>query len=193
MQIGISPVGKLSPSRVKTLTAITRIALSARSQGKKVVTTNGCFDLLHLGHVRYLEHAKSLGDILIVGVNSDRSVRRNKGPLRPIVPQGERAKLLAALKPVDFVFIFDEETPIRWLQKIKPHIHIKGGDYKTAKIIEKEVVEKNGGRFVLGPMVKYKSTTELIRKIARLIKKQGGGVLGQKLRQKTGAIEKLYG
>lgn len=160
----------MTKTKIKKLEEIIKITRRARSLGKKVVTTSGCFDLLHLGHVRYLERAKSLGDILIVGVNSDKSVKRNKGPRRPLVPQKERAELLVALKPVDFVFIFDEETPARWIQKIKPTIFAKGRDYTVNEIrgVIGDVVEKNGGRIVLVPEIKGRSTTELIRKISRL-------------------------
>ncbi len=157
-------------NKIKKLGEVIKITQKAKGVGKKVVTTSGCFDLLHLGHVRYLEHAKSLGDILIVGVNSDESVKRNKGPRRPLVPQKERAELLVALKPVDFVFIFDEETPARWIQKIKPDVFAKGSDYTVNEIrgVIGNVVEKNGGRIMLVPEVKGRSTTELIRRIARL-------------------------
>ncbi|RKY02827.1 D-glycero-beta-D-manno-heptose 1-phosphate adenylyltransferase, partial [Candidatus Poribacteria bacterium] len=113
-----------------------------RRAGKRIVTTNGCFDLLHVGHVRYLYEAKRLGDVLIVAINSDESVRRIKGPLRPIIPQEERAEMVAALEPVDYVTIFDEDTPIPLIKAIRPDFHVKGGDYKLDEMIEREAVEE---------------------------------------------------
>ncbi len=113
---------------VVSLAGAARMAQAAHRAGKRVVTTNGCFDILHIGHVRYLSWAKRQGDLLIVGINSDSSVRKLKGPLRPITPEKERVEILAALKAVDAAFIFNESTPERWLAQIKPDIHVKGGD-----------------------------------------------------------------
>ncbi len=158
---------KTSRRKVRSLSEALRITRRAKAAGKKVVTTNGCFDILHVGHIRYLEKAKSLGDILIVGVNSDRSVRRNKGKGRPIVPSRERAEVIASLKPVDAVFIFNDTIPNSWLAKLKPHIHVKGIDRKMSEIVEKNVVEKHGGRIVLTPLAKGKSTTNVIEKILK--------------------------
>jgi len=145
------------------------VAAAARKRGKKIVTTNGCFDILHVGHVRNLAAAKKLGDVLIVGINSDASVRRNKGPSRPLVPARERAEILAALSVVDYVFIFGEETPFSWIKKLRPHFHVKGGgeDVKNHPDFaeQKHVVEQSGGRLVLVPHVKGKSTSILVHKI----------------------------
>ena len=130
-----------------------------------VVTTNGCFDVLHVGHLRYLQAAKQLGDVLVVGVNSDTSVRTLKGENRPLVPEDERAEMLAGLACVDYVTIFSELNPIALLSALKPDLHVKGGDYKIEQIIERETVEKYGGKVVVGLNVPGKSTTDLIQRI----------------------------
>ncbi len=155
-------------NRIKTVAEIVKIAKNARSLGKKVVTTNGAFDLLHVGHLRNLELAKSLGDILIVGVNSDASVRKNKGNGRPIVPERERAEMVAALKPVDYVFIFGDQTPTRWLKKISPDVHVKGADRNPKQIVERNVLKKIGAKLSFARYHKGKSTTAIIEKIKKL-------------------------
>jgi len=154
-------------SGVQNLSYIRKMVRKAKACGLTVVTTNGCFDIVHTGHIHYLEEAKKLGDLLVVGINSDSSVRRNKGNQRPIVPERERARVIAALKPVDAVFIFDDETPRVWLKILKPHIHVKGADRSMEHIIEREVVEEGGGKVVLVPYVKYHSTSDIIKKILR--------------------------
>ena len=121
-----------------------------KQDGAVVVTTNGCFDVLHLGHLRYLQAARQLGDLLVVAVNSDSSVRQLKGENRPLVPEEERAEMLAGLECVDYVVIFPEETPIALLSELKPNIHVKGGDYKLEQLIERDVVEANGGKVIVG-------------------------------------------
>jgi rfaE bifunctional protein nucleotidyltransferase chain/domain len=136
-----------------------------KTEGNVVVTTNGCFDVLHLGHLRYLQAARQLGDLLVVAVNSDNSVRELKGENRPLVPEDERAEMLAGLECVDYVVIFPESTPIELLSELKPNIHVKGGDYKLEQLIEREVVEKNGGKVIVGLNVPGKSTTNLIEVI----------------------------
>ena len=137
----------------------------AKVDGNVVVTTNGCFDVLHLGHLRYLQAARQLGDLLVVAVNSDSSVRELKGENRPLIPEDERAEMLAGLECVDYVVIFPESTPIELLSELKPNIHVKGGDYKLEQLIEREVVEGNGGKVVVGLNVPGKSTTNLIEVI----------------------------
>lgn len=137
----------------------------AKADGDIVVTTNGCFDVLHLGHLRYLQAARQLGDLLVVAVNSDSSVRQLKGANRPLVPERERAEMLAGLECVDYVVIFPEETPISLLSELKPNIHVKGGDYKLEQLIERDVVEANGGKVTVGLNVPGKSTTNLIEVI----------------------------
>lgn len=134
-------------------------------QGKKVVFTNGCFDILHVGHLRYLNEAKRQGDILIVGVNSDASVKLLKGPTRPINNEIDRAEMLSGLKAVDFTVIFDELTPIETLDKLKPSIHVKGGDYDKNTLPETSTVEKNGGEVRILSFIEGKSTTNIVNKI----------------------------
>ena len=141
-----------------------------KTEGKTVVTTNGCFDVLHLGHLRYLQAARQLGDLLVVAVNSDSSVRQLKGENRPLVPEAERAEMLAGLECVDYVVIFPELTPIDLLAELKPSIHVKGGDYKLEQLVERDVVEANGGKVVVGLNVPGKSTTNLIEVICERYK-----------------------
>lgn len=151
--------------KIKSLQEIRKIAESLRCRGEKIVTTNGVFDIIHVGHARYLQKAKSLGDVLIIGLNSDSSVRMIKGPMRPINDEKSRAEVLAALECVDYIVIFDDTDPVRLLSEIKPDIHVKGGDYRIGEIIERGAVEKNNGKVVLMPMEKGYSTTGLIKKI----------------------------
>ena len=132
----------------------------------KIVFTNGCFDLLHAGHVRYLAHARSLGGKLIVGLNSDDSVRRlGKGPERPIVGQDERREVLLALRAVDEVHIFDDDTPLKLIQELRPDILVKGGDWPVEKIVGHELVLSYGGKVLSLPFVEGNSTTSIVRKI----------------------------
>jgi rfaE bifunctional protein nucleotidyltransferase chain/domain len=151
--------------KFKNLASVVKFIKQERKRGKKIVTTNGCFDVLHVGHIHSLETAKALGDVLVVGINSDASVRALKGKERPIVPAHERAEIIASLKAVDAVFVFDEKDPRGWLTKIKPNIHVKGSDRKMSEIIEREVVERFGGKIILLPIDKGKSTTNIIKKI----------------------------
>ena len=158
-------------NKIKTLKELILIVERLKKQDKKIVTTNGVFDILHYGHVKYLEQAKRLGDILIVGVNTDKSVKQNKGDKRPINDEKSRMSVLAALKSVDYVFLFDEKDPRNWLNKLKPNIHVKAGDYKLSKIIEKGAVESNGGKVMIVKAEKGYSTTDLINKIISAYKK----------------------
>ncbi|MBI4144300.1 D-glycero-beta-D-manno-heptose 1-phosphate adenylyltransferase [Candidatus Woesearchaeota archaeon] len=151
--------------KIKTREEIAKIVAELKTQGKKIITTNGCFDILHTGHATYLEQAKKLGDVLIVGLNSDASVRTYKGPERPINKQEDRALMLAALESVNFVTIFEEPTPIPLLEQIKPHVHVKGGDYTKEKMCETPTVEKHGGKIVILPLIEGKSTTNIITTI----------------------------
>lgn len=137
----------------------------AKEQGKSVVFTNGCFDILHVGHLRYMEEAKRQGDILIVGVNSDASVRRLKGETRPINGERDRAEMLCGLKAVDYTVIFPEDTPVELIDALKPSIHVKGGDYKKEDLPETEVVERHGGEVRILNFVEGKSTTNIVKKI----------------------------
>lgn len=156
--------------KIKTLDELKAIAEKLRKESKKVVTTNGVFDILHIGHIRYLQEAKKLGNILIVAINSDSSVKKIKGPKRPLNSENNRAEALAALECVDYVTIFSEEDPIKVIEAIRPNVHVKGGDYRMEKIIEKAAVEKNNGKVVLIPEVKGYSTSELIKKIVETYK-----------------------
>ena len=133
--------------------------------GKRVVFTNGCFDLLHPGHIRILEGARALGDVLIVGVNADASVRELKGAGRPVIPEQERAEILAAMECVDAVVIFNEPTPREVIARLLPDVLVKGGDWGSDKIVGREEVEAAGGRVVSIPVVSGYSTTEILRKI----------------------------
>lgn len=147
--------------------AAVAFAGTVQRRGGTVVFTNGVFDLLHPGHVRYLEEARQLGDVLIVGINSDRSVRRNKGEERPILPEGERAELLAALRCVDAVVVFDEETPHAIISAIQPDVLVKGADWGPDNIVGRDVVEARGGRVVRVQLTEGLSTTELIGRVRR--------------------------
>jgi len=138
-----------------------------QGRGRSVVFTNGCFDLLHAGHVALLEAARSQGDVLVVGVNSDRSVRRLKGAGRPIVPLRERMEILAALRPVDLVVPFGGLTPARLVRRLRPDVLVKGSDYRNKTIVGRDVVEASGGRVVTVPLRRGRSTTELIRRALR--------------------------
>jgi rfaE bifunctional protein nucleotidyltransferase chain/domain len=138
-----------------------------RAAGKQIVFTNGVFDLLHIGHVRYLQHARGLGDALIVGVNSDRSVRANKGPGRPITPAAERAEVLEALECVDAVVVFDEETPHDLIAALQPDVLVKGDDWAGPAIVGRDIVEGRGGRVVRVPIEPGHSTSAILRKIRR--------------------------
>jgi D-beta-D-heptose 7-phosphate kinase/D-beta-D-heptose 1-phosphate adenosyltransferase len=144
------------------------LARTSRRDGRKVVFTNGVFDLLHPGHVRYLQAARSEGDLLIVAVNSDRSVRANKGPSRPIVPASERAEIVAALGSVDAVFVFDEETPGRSVEAIQPDVLVKGADWPLDQIVGRDSVEGRGGRVVRASVAEGFSTSQIIEKVQRL-------------------------
>jgi len=139
-----------------------------KQQGKRVVFTNGCFDLLHPGHTRYLAEARALGDVLIVAVNSDRTVRELKGPHRPVVPEGERAEVLAALRPVDYVTIFDDLTPRAVIARMLPNVLVKGADWGPTEIVGREEVEAAGGEVVSVPLAEGYSTSAIIEKIKKL-------------------------
>lgn len=153
------------PSNVLTLEeAILRFA-PAKRNGCRVVFTNGCFDLLHPGHIRTLEEARALGDALVVGLNSDASVRALKGPGRPVVPQEERAEILGALECVDAVVIFDQPTPREIVAALLPDVLVKGGDWADDEIVGREEVEAAGGRVVSIPVLNGYSTSEILRKI----------------------------
>ena len=140
----------------------------AEKEGKKVVFTNGCFDILHRGHIEIFQRSKSLGDILIVGLNSDASVKMLKGDKRPIVDEDDRAVVVAALECVDYVCLFEEETPAEIIKQVKPDILVKGGDYKIEDIVGRETVWENGGEVIAVPLVEGRATRSIIEKIVNL-------------------------
>ena len=153
--------------RVLDSAALERFVRDARAAGRRIVFTNGVFDILHPGHVRYLEAARGHGDLLIVGLNSDASVRRNKGPERPINLQDERAEVLAALACVDAVSIFDEDTPAEIIRQVQPDVLVKGADWPADQIVGRDTVEARGGRVVLEPVEQGYSTSAIIDRIRR--------------------------
>lgn len=152
-------------SKIKPIEELITIIGVLRKEGKKIAFTNGCFDLLHVGHTRYLKEAKESGDVLIVAINSDLSVRKIKGEFRPLTPQKERAEILASLEVVDYVTIFEETNPLRVISLIQPDVLVKGGDYEREDIIGREVVEENGGEVKIIPEIEGASTTDLIDRI----------------------------
>lgn len=154
-----------SDSKIKNLDVLTAIITAEKARGKRVVFTNGCFDLLHAGHVKYLQKARNLGDLLILGLNSDASVRRLKGEKRPLISEEERAHILAALDCIDYVVLFDQDTPLELITALKPHILAKGGDYTADSVVGKDVVEAYGGRVELVSFVDGKSTTNIIERV----------------------------
>jgi|SRR3989344_8107336 len=156
-------------SKIVNEESFIQILNSLRKRGEKLVWTNGCFDILHVGHVKYLKEAKKLGDKLIVGVNSDNSVKKLKGPERPIQTENDRAEILAALDCVDYVLIFDEDTPKKYIQKFKPDVYVKGGDYtlETINQDERKIVENYGGKISLLKHSEGRSTTKIIEKMGK--------------------------
>lgn len=155
------------PAKPASPEGATSLAAGIHERGGRVVFTNGVFDLLHPGHVRYLAEARSLGDVLIVGVNSDRSVKAIKGPDRPVTPEAERVELLLALVFVDGVAIFDDETPQALIARIQPDVLVKGADWLESSIVGRDVVEARGGRVVRVALSEGYSTSELIRRVQR--------------------------
>lgn len=154
-----------SDAKIKNRDVLAAIVAEERKRGKRVVFTNGCFDLLHVGHVKYLQKARSFGDLLVLGLNSDASVRRLKGEKRPLIGEEERAHLLAALDCVDYVVIFDEDTPLQLIEAVRPQVLVKGGDYTPEGVVGRDLVESYGGRVELVEFVDGKSTSNIIEKI----------------------------
>jgi D-beta-D-heptose 7-phosphate kinase/D-beta-D-heptose 1-phosphate adenosyltransferase len=146
-----------------------RLIDDRRAGGATIAFTNGCFDLLHVGHVRYLTQARALSDLLVVGINADASVRRIKGPGRPIVPAIERAEVLSALESVDAVVVFEEDTPQRLIEFLQPDVVAKGGDWPEAEIVGRDVARARGGRAVSVPYVPGVSTTEILARVGRIV------------------------
>jgi rfaE bifunctional protein nucleotidyltransferase chain/domain len=154
-------------SKIVSRKRLAVILAKLRARGKKIVFTNGCFDIIHAGHARYLARARSLGDILVIGLNSDKSVKRLKGASRPINTEKDRAIVLAALASVDYVTSFREDTPDRLIRELKPDILAKGGDWKTADIVGSAFVKSRGGKVVRIPFLKGRSTTATLKKLCR--------------------------
>jgi len=151
--------------KIRELSELKTIVTKAKAKGQKVVFTNGCFDLLHLGHVHLLREAKKMGDLLVVALNSDRSVKKIKGSNRPILPETERAELLAALEAVDYVTLFNEPDPSKVIEELKPDVLVKGGDWTKGQVIGGELVEQNGGKVAVVPYLQGHSTTKIIEAI----------------------------
>jgi len=155
------------PAKYKSVDELSAMSAQARKAGRVVVFTNGCFDLVHRGHIHLLRQAKALGDILIVGLNSDVSVKTIKGPDRPIMPEADRIELIAALEMVDYVVVYSEPDPYHIIAAIKPNVLVKGGDWSADKIIGADVVEQNGGRVAVVPYLPEFSTTQIIERIRK--------------------------
>ena len=151
--------------KLKSLKELQIIVSDARQAGQTVVFTNGCFDLLHRGHVHLLREAKAAGDILIVGINSDRSVQSIKGPARPILPETDRVELIAAMEMVDYVILFDEADPYNVISALKPQVLAKGGDWSADEMIGADVVEREGGQVIVIPYLEGFSTTKIIERM----------------------------
>jgi len=158
--------------KIKERKDLTRLIKNLKARGKRIIFTNGCFDLLHVGHVRYLEEAKALGDVLVIGVNSDSSVRKIKGPGRPILPVEERVEILSGLGCVDYVAVFDELDPLKLITSLQPNVLAKGGDWTKEQIVGGEVVEKSGGEVIIIPLVQGVSTSNLIETILKRYEKR---------------------
>ncbi len=160
--------------KILSLRRAVPVVASLKRRGRTVVFTNGVFDLLHVGHVALLEKAASLGDVLVVGVNADGSVRRLKGEGRPIVPLAERMEMLAGLRSVDHVVSFTEPTPARIIARLRPDILVKGGDYRKSEIVGRDTVESGGGRVVTVPLRRGRSSTDLIRRALAAVRASSG-------------------
>jgi D-glycero-beta-D-manno-heptose 1-phosphate adenylyltransferase len=163
----IDPAQYAPRSRVLYLPELIQATRAARSKGQRIVLANGCFDLLHVGHVRYLEAAKALGDLLVVGINSDAQVEKLKGKGRPLMPQDQRAEMVASLEAVDFVTVFNEPTVEQLLLALKPDVHAKGTDYTEETVPEREVVRSYGGQTAIAGDPKDHSTSELIHRLKK--------------------------
>lgn len=158
----------MSVAKIKSWNQLASIVQALKREGISIVFTNGCFDILHAGHVQYLEDAKALGDILIVGLNSDSSIQRLKGTQRPIVPENERARVLAGLGCVDYLAIFEQDTPLQLIELIQPDFLVKGGDWKVEDIVGSDIVIKNGGRVISLPYHPGLSTTSIVERISAI-------------------------
>jgi D-beta-D-heptose 7-phosphate kinase/D-beta-D-heptose 1-phosphate adenosyltransferase len=152
-------------NKILTWEELKKVVELRRKEGKTIVFTNGCFDILHVGHVQYLQEARKMGDLLILGLNSDASVRAIKGEKRPLVPQADRAEVVASLTTVDYVTVFDETTPLRLIEFLQPDCLVKGGDWKEASVVGQDLVRSWGGKVVIVPLTEGASTTSIVEKI----------------------------
>ena len=157
---------------IVTLEEVTTIAAGLKQEGRRIVFTNGCFDIIHIGHIRYLRSARQYGDILIVGLNSDESVRKIKGDNRPIVPQTERAEVLSSLRFVDYVVIFNEPDPYNAIAAVRPDVLVKGGDWSVDNIIGRDIVESYGGDVLTIPFIEGASSSGIIENIIKKYSKE---------------------
>ena len=155
-------------NKIVTWEALKEQVERVRGEGKKIAFTNGCFDILHVGHVQYLREARKTGDLLILGLNSDASVRAIKGEKRPLVPQGERAEVVASLEAVDYVTLFDDPTPLRLIEYLRPDVLVKGGDWKEEAVVGGDAVRSWGGKVVIVPLTEGASTTNIVEKVLRV-------------------------
>ena len=154
-------------TKLKPLEIIKSEIQALQQQGKKIVFTNGCFDILHAGHVNIFEQARNLGDALVVAVNSDISIKKIKGEKRPVVPESQRMQVLAALEAIDYVIIFEEEDPLMIIEELQPDILVKGGDWPIETIVGREIVEKKGGEILSIPLMEGISTTNIIEEVKK--------------------------
>lgn len=165
-------MARRAEDKVKAQIDLAQIVQARRERGERCVFTNGCFDILHVGHIRYLQEARELGDYLVVALNSDQSVRQLKGYPRPFVTQDERAEMIAALESVDYVTIYDELTADEVIRLLRPEIYVKGGDYQLDEIPETPVVRSYGGQVVTVTLVQGRSTTRLVERVVRLLEER---------------------
>lgn len=160
--------GPLLNTKIKTLKELKKIIPALKAKGEKIVFTNGCFDILHYGHVKYLEDAKRKGSVLIVAVNRDSSVKKIKGSIRPIIKELDRSRIIAGLASVDYVILFKDKTPVKLIKALKPDILVKGADWNMADIVGADFVLRHGGKVLTISLAKGRSTTALIKKIAKI-------------------------
>jgi rfaE bifunctional protein nucleotidyltransferase chain/domain len=164
----INRTGPFLKDKIKNPNSLRRIVSRLKKKGKKIIFTNGCFDILHYGHAKYLEEAKRKGDILIVGVNGDASVKRLKGKNRPIVNEKDRMSLIASLQSVDYAVLFNEDTPLKVIETLKPNVLVKGADWKKGNIAGEDIVNNLGGKTIRIKLINGHSTSNIINKIAEL-------------------------
>jgi rfaE bifunctional protein nucleotidyltransferase chain/domain len=156
--------------KIKDLLKLKKIIVNLKKNGKRIVFTNGCFDIIHSGHLKYLKEAKQKGDVLVVAINSDSSAKIIKGKKRPVIPQQDRAEVVAGLESVSYVTIFNEPTPLNLIKQLKPDILVKGGNWKKKDVVGKDFIETYGGKTFIIPLIKHRSTTAIIKTILKRFK-----------------------